>query len=42
MKQRVNQIRRNFWLEVKNGTEATIMDKYPGVKQEDRNIGMDD
>lgn len=29
MVQTMNQIRRNFWLEDKNGTESTNMDKYP-------------
>ena len=40
MKPRVNQIRRNFRLRVKNGTEATNRNKYPDVKQEGRNTGV--
>ena len=42
MKPRVNQI-RNFWWWVKNCTEAIInnMDKYPDIKQEGRDTGLD-
>lgn len=36
MKPRVNQIRRNLWLRVKNGTEAINRNIYPDVKQEGR------
>lgn len=42
MKPRVNQI-RNFWWWVKNCTEAIInnMDKYPDIKEEGRDTGLD-
>lgn len=41
MKQRANQVGRDFWLRLKNGAEATNINKYPSVKQEVRNTDVD-